>query len=228
MKFALTKDHYRYFRENQCLHLEDFLLDEQRKTLRDQIHAVLAQRLGPQWKQEDPGELFTEGYNLHTESEAIRRIISQRRLALVIADLFDCKPLRLGFDLYIPVNYRKIGKAEDPYGEFLRKAKSLKEFSSIHGTKAGLLICLEKPQIEDTSIPFPQEPGQALLFRAHKELPWDFFDDQSQGAYFLTTYTDEIALYFSNKTDPHQHALKRWGYVFGDKLREPHHPIICR
>jgi hypothetical protein len=46
--------------------------------------------------------------------------------------------------------------------------------------------------------------------------------------FLLFLYAEEDALYTLNPLDPHTHALKRMGYVFGDRLKETTHPHLIR
>jgi hypothetical protein len=46
--------------------------------------------------------------------------------------------------------------------------------------------------------------------------------------YLLIVFANRRAQYVLNANDPHAHALKHKGYVFGDRLREELHPIVIR
>lgn len=228
MKFAVSSDHHRYIRENRFLPLEECFFEEQQQQLAAGIAEAMNHRIGPEWKKRDADELFVEGHDLHCDNSSLRRVISQRRLAMIISELLQCTPLRLGYDQYLPVNPQRSEGEEDPYGEFLRSGGNLKEVSCVQGVKGGLLICLE-PLDEDVEQDFfPKDRGEAVLFKNDVPIPFYHLDGKSRGAFLLVTYADEVALYFQNKRDPHLHAFKRYGYGFGDKLREPNHPIIYR
>lgn len=228
MKFAITNDHLRFYRDNGWLALETFLSVEQQRQVKDGIEAALLYRLGPNWKAQSADTLFFEGHNLHCDSDAIRRVASQRRLASVIAELFDCLPLRLGCDLFLPSNGNAKEGIENPYGKFLKQEKSLKDFTSIQGTCGALLLCIEAPLEADPEGFFPSGRGEAVLVGPNKPLNLSFLNQKESGAYLLVTYAEEIAIYLRNEKDPHLHSYKKWGYAYGDKLGEPHHPIILR
>lgn len=228
MKYAINIDHIRFWREHQCLILQDLFSPAQVEQLLDGINAVFTRRLGVLWRHEAPDQLFVEGRDLHCDNETIMRIICQKKIVTILSEVFDCKPLRLGFDQYLPANIKDPTQVEDPYGEFLRQGGSLDQISCLKGIAGALLICLQEPDKQDPTQFFPSVPGEATILHPSKLLPLYFLDEIKRGSYLLITYTDQIALYVHNERDPHVHTFKRWGYVFGDKLREPYHPIILR
>lgn len=228
MKFALNLDHRRFFYQNQAILLEELLSKSQQDLLVKSVSDALTLRIGPTFRAKDPDELFVEGNHLHCENSEIRQIATQKRTTSLIGELLNCRVLRLGPDQYLPSNRKHLLKEEDPYGEFLKTPASLKEFSCIQGVVGGLLFCLEVPRNPDPSAFFPSNPGDGMFFTAEKQIPFPYLNEEGSGSYILFTYTEKVALYLHQEKDPHLHALKHWGYVFGDKLREPNHPLVLR
>ena len=44
----------------------------------------------------------------------------------------------------------------------------------------------------------------------------------------LIAYSPLITLYTYNLLDPHVHELKKYGYVFGDRVTNDTHPVVCK
>lgn len=225
MQFSITGKHVYYLRKHGQLELEAILPPSKLEALRDALSKALRLRLGDNWKLERASTQFVEGHDLHCENEEIQKIISQRAWAAAFSELLDTRPLRLGFDQFFPANRGTEGKQDHPYRDFLERNLSLKEAACIDGIAGGLLLCLEAPTEETT---LPSTPGDAILFMPEQPLPLSALNSVNAGSYFLITYAEPVALYISNKNDPHIHTLKRWGYGYGDKLKEPQYPIIYR
>jgi hypothetical protein len=228
MQFTITGEHRYYLEKHRMLELEQIISGSRFETLKTAIKNAMRSRLGDNWKLERSETLFVEGHDLHCSDDELQRIISQRSWVSAFSELLDCRPMRLGFDQYFPVNRSREGLKDDPYRDFLNNNYSLEQSSCIKGIKGGLLICIEAPTVESESATLPQNPGDAILYLPDMSIPTAQLNLPTAGSYFLVTYCDAISLYVPNKNDPHIHTLKRWGYVFGDKLKEPHYPIIYR
>lgn len=113
---------------------------------------------------------------------------------------------------------------------------TLKQMSSIQGIVSGLILTLsdtpsEKELLkteEDHSVltPYPGKIGSGLFFFPNVPLSFDYLLETPGISQLLIVYTKETALYIHNPMDPHTHALKKLGYVFGDRLRSSTHPIV--
>jgi hypothetical protein len=215
MKFAITSDHYQYFKDNHILVAEDIFTPEQMNLIREGVQAGLSSR--------GKSDLFAAGRDLHAAHDGLARLLGQKKLAALFAELCGCRTIRLGFDQYLPAL-----KNNEKYTNFLNKENSIRSFSSIQGVIGGLIICLEAPDHIDEGSFLPSKPGASLLCKPDKKLPLSFLGTQKKGAYLLVTYTEETALYFRNEQDPHMHAMRDMGYSLGDRLREPYYPIIFR
>ena len=87
---------------------------------------------------------------------------------------------------------------------------NLKEMGSVQGIAAGVII---KPT------------GSAIFFSAEHTFS---LAEEGENGYLLIAYAGPGAVYVFNERDPDTHALKREGYVFGDRLREETHPTLTR
>jgi hypothetical protein len=137
----------------------------------------------------------------------VGRIIRRRRLAECAADLFQADLIQLGFDqLLLPGGTGVV---------------TLGELSPIQGIVGGLLIALTEP-MEQRPL-YPSHLGNGLFFGPEMPLSLD-----APGEALLIAYASEPALYVYNTKSPHLHELKRYGYVFGDRLRADRHPVLVR
>lgn len=225
MQFSITGEHAYYLRKHGQLELEAIISPSKLEALRNALSKTLRYRLGDNWKLERSSTIFVEGHDVHCDSEEIQKIISQRGWASAFSELLDTRPLRLGFDQYFPADRAPESREDNPYREFLSRNLSLNEASCIDGIAGGLLLCLEAPT-EET--PLASTPGDAILYMPDQPIPLSALSSPNAGCYFLITYADPVSLYVANENDPHRYTLKRWGYGYGDKLKEPHYPIIYR
>lgn len=225
MQFTITGEHRYYLEKHRYIELQQILSDLKLEELKRALKAAMRSRLGDNWKLERTETLFVEGHDLHCTNDNLQRILSQRTWVSAFSELLDCRPMRLGFDQYLPPSLSKAPSANEPYRDFLSHNYSIDEASCIKGIAGALLICLEPPTSETT---LPKNPGDATLFLPNFSIPFSDLTKPGAGTYLLVTYADAISLYVPNKNDPHIHTLKRWGYGFGDKLKEPHYPIIYR
>ena len=78
--------------------------------------------------------------------------------------------------------------------------------------------CL-KPTIGLLIILTGEKAGSGIFFNPESPMP------AAEHA-FLIIYSDTKTIYHLNKKDPHTHALKKLGYVFGDLVKSDTHPFI--
>lgn len=75
-------------------------------------------------------------------------------------------------------------------------------------------------------ISLPVKKGDALFFRVDRPFCWE--KSALNQKFLLLMYSDDAAVYVYNDHDPQVHALKKFGYGFGDRLKETTHPLIVR
>lgn len=146
-------------------------------------------------------------FDLWRTHAEVGRIIRRRRLAECAADLFQADLIRLAFDqLLLPGDAGVL---------------TLRELSPIQGVVGGLLIALTEPT-EKRPL-YPSRLGNGLFFGPEMPISLD-----APGEVLLIAYASDPALYVYNTKSPHLHELKRYGYVFGDRLRTDRHPVLLR
>jgi hypothetical protein len=225
MRFAVASEHRQFFRKNQCIEFDGILNSEQALRLKQEIEKALSQRLGvtlEKLKEISPEKLFTEGRDLWRVSPSLRKLILQSSFAEIAADLVEKKPIRIGYDQFFP---KKISRAT------MHESYSLNEMSCLKGIVCGFMLCISQTSDIKETPPlslFSCKAGNGVYF--HPDLALSFFPPpECQGnAYLLIVYCQETAIYYLQEKDPHTHALKHLGYIYGDKLSSAHHPIIYR
>ncbi len=220
MKYVITKEQRFFFEKNYFIEFDDLLSEQQLQ--------MLVQRLGKKMHLSSQ-ELFLQGRDICRQESAIMECLSSPRLAHIAAQLAGVTRLRFGFD--------QLYKSE--IASTCPSFSKLNEESSIRGLVCALMICLSGEQTtaqrhsyetgKNSGIdPFPSKKGSGIFF-----LPSTLCDPQAIQAhsgqlFLLFTWAHDRSLYVFEPRDPHTHALKKLGLVFGDRLVEKWHPTILR
>jgi len=156
-------------------------------------------------------------------SSEVRKVLFSKSLGQIASQLAKKKTVRYGGDW--------LWKGDIvPWGQKTESG----DLSSCFCVKPLALACLfalsdrESGAVQND--PFlPEKAGDALLFSPQLIYPWRSLGGQDKTQKFLLfLYAEKEALYTFNPLDPHTHALKRMGYVFGDRLKETTHPHLVR
>ncbi len=168
----------------------------------------------------------------------MKKIILSRSLSGIASELVEQKPLRFGYDSFFPAVTKTPGR--NSYETFLQTTPTLQEMSCIQGVLCGAMLCLSGNDVVEvtdsqeldndtdvvtTSI-FSKIPGNAVFFAPDWPLPLHEIFQNPGFTYLLIVYTKDNAVYLAEQGDPHLHNFKRLGYNFGDRLKEPLHPIV--
>src|SRR5262249_20924646 len=141
--FAIAKEQRLYFERHQLLELEGILTETQLYQLKENIHQCLSQN------KQTIDQLFLARRDLWRKNNVIAKIVKEKDLANIAAELMRAKILRLGYDQYYPCLplETKAGKLlptalPSDVANFLDKQATLEEISCIQGVVCGLMICL--------------------------------------------------------------------------------------
>ena len=254
MKYAVDGDHRNFFQKHHRIEFDGLLSSEQIKACNTALNEVLCVRLSKTLANVNrlPSEtLFMAGHDLWRAHPVIKKIVTQRTYGEVAAELFLQQPLRLAYDqLIIPPTPAIIQTEANPvYVELIEKGATLESMSGIQGIIGGLMLCLsdapikvepegevkekeekeEEPEnkLQETSL-FANQAGNGVFFDNTVVIPFSELAERQNQRFLLIVYTQQVSVYVMQKTDPHLHHLKRFGYQFGDKLSIKHHPIIFR
>lgn len=234
MKLAIIKEHRDFFQKNGLIEFEDFLTEEQIQAFDQGINQALAQKTGlsaEKWRQLSSDQLFVQGRDLWRSDEGLRKLTCQPRLAQIVSELIEQKPLRLGYSQLLTVRQSEpSGKQPTVSSQFFQQQASLNDVSCLSGVACGLLLCLSGAEEEEShaSDIFPYKPGHAILFQPTLTVPWEQIYQHAGQRFYLITYTYLLAHYQLQPKDPHTHLLKHLGYVFNDKLSDRLNPVVFR
>lgn len=231
MKFALASDQKSFFDRNKYIEFEDAIEKEQLTLLQSAVNQGLAVRLdvsSDKLYRSTAQQLYVGGRDLWRGSGVIKKIVTNTSLATLVAQLINEKPLRIGYDQYLPsqrdIPYK--GVESTHYADFVTRTATLEEISCIQGALAGAIICLEGHG-EDHKF-FPVIPGNVVVIDAKLPIDFTWLEKHRGCNYLLIVYAGERSLYLMNPGDPLLHSLKSQGYVFGDKLNDKINPILVR
>jgi hypothetical protein len=83
-------------------------------------------------------------------------------------------------------------------------------------------------QFDQSQCPIPTKAGHVVFLSHDFLLHWDQVFALKNLKCLLIAYAPKQAIYHLDKQDPHTHAFKRHGYVFGDSLNDTLNPVIYR
>lgn len=234
MKIAVAKEHRDFFRKNGWIEFENLLSDQQLNALNQAIDESLAERLSvpiDKLGAVSPEKAFLQGRDLWRSKEQLRKLACLPRFGEVVSELVDLKPLRLGFDQFLPSIAGKQMAQCPSYSKFLHPSIEFENMSSLRGIAAGLLIALdqssEEASAEGADI-YPKFAGNATIFSPQGVFNFANLALHLKQSFYLIVYAASISLYYQQPNDPHAHVLKKYGYAYHDKLSDKLNPIVYR
>jgi hypothetical protein len=175
-----------------------------------------------------PEKIFITGRDLWRSHEAIRKVVTQKRLAQIASELTEQKPVRLGFDeLFSDPGSIKM---QDSYHQLLEKKMKLSDITSLQGTICGLMLCLQGSGVQPCEVPtaFSTTAGNGIFLSPDFVIDFQELYERQGYLYILIVYCQSSTVYIHQSLDPHAHALKALGYTYGDKLKDKLNPILIR
>jgi hypothetical protein len=202
MRFATSSEHREFFNKHRYIEFSDLLSEEEAATLKTHAQALLLKRA--ERKQ-------TPDRDLWRDDPFIKKTLFHPRFSEIAATLLKKPILRLAYDQYFAA----------PSSLLPKTAATLQHISAFQSIAGGLILQLASaPHLP---APLPRQPGHGLLFGPDLPLP---FAELSEC--ILIAYCNDRTLYILDKHDPHTHFLKKFGYVFGDALKNETHPLLFR
>lgn len=236
MHFTVVREHREFFRNHHWIECEAVLSSEELKRISEGIPRVLKERTEAKVIQAGSSAYskaidkngFEEGHDLWRGSGQLKKIILGSGLAGIAGELIEQRPLRIGYDTLFPAVSKNPGK--NTYESFLKTHPALHEMSCIQGVLCGAMVCVssdgEITAQESSTTIFSKTLGNAVFFSPDWPLPLDEIYQNPGFTYLLIVYVKVNAVYLSKQGDPHLHHFKRLGYNFGDRLKEPFHPVV--
>lgn len=240
LKFALAKEHYLHFEKQQFIEIEGVIPLEQILQLQLNIDKTLALSMTEygRWRaQPVPDELFLDGRDLWRRSAVVKKMVLDRTLAQIAAELMRKKYIRLGYDQFLlggPLKAPSEKFSDELEGArtlLLNPKTTLEEISCLQGALCGLIICLSSAMQPIEPRPnsiFPVQAGNITYFTAQASIDFSELSQREGQKFLLIVYAEKTTLYIPNSKDPNWHALKRLGYVFGDRVSDQLHPVLYR
>ncbi len=203
MKYQISANQHHFFQKHHWITFEEVVSDVEQKKLVDAVkkRALYA--------------------DLCSNIQEVRDVLFLPRLSTIAVQLCHKAPLRYGFDEL-----------------FCEKSVNqgftmLSDERALSGLEIAMMLCIEgnctAEFVSKKGIDiFPKNEREALFFTPSSICdPLALMHHRGQ-TFLLFTWANRGAMYLYNLKDPNVHALKKQGYVFGDKVKEKTHPILCR
>ncbi len=217
MRPMLLSEHRDFFYRHGYIEFGGLLSEESTEELYHAVQDVLQPRLrdvlqpqsGDEPEPISPKEIFLAGRDLWRDHPVIKKIVCRPHFAEIVAVVMKQKKIRLAYDQYVVP-----GSISEGF--------TLRGMSCFSGLLCGMLLCLSPGEKGDVApAVVPCTVGNALFFSLDFPLSID-----SGGTYLLVAYSESSVIYIKEENDIHTHAPKKYGYVFGDTLRNLTHPLV--
>ncbi|MDF2550068.1 MAG: hypothetical protein K0S07_1135 [Chlamydiales bacterium] len=240
MKYSFTGDQRFHFEKTGSIIFERFVSDENLKIMHEQALNVAVQR-GEKTKivksRLTPQQALLQGRDLYKDAPKVRSFAAKRGVVNLVLEITGLQSVRLAFDQLIvtskaplPEKFLHPSLATD-----LVQREPLSSLSCIRGLTLSAILCLESDSVgesvflqKETFSLSDLKPGDLAFLEADQPFPFDELYGKETGEYLLIAYAEPQALYTLHERDIHTHLLKREGYVFGDRLKDPYHPLLFR
>jgi hypothetical protein len=216
MRFKITGDHRKVFEKQGFIAFENVLPKSLVVEAAAGVDTVLSKRLKKLIDTASPHELFKVGRDVWRQEGVVSRLVQNRAMAQIGAELFKESRLLLAFDQSL--------RATATVGLIEIEPMSLAEMSSIQPLAGAALVRLKGGAMPSPLLP-PLETD-VVFITPQLQIPWPLFFQESHHSFILIAYAPAKAQYLLEKKDLHTHELKKLGYVFGDRIRPPHHPVV--
>lgn len=235
MKFIVDNKHREFFASHGWIEFEHLLTREKVHDLQRTIEELVSRRLAmtsERMSRASVRQLLLQGHDLWRDSEAIKAVVCNRTYAEIASSLVEEVPIRLAYDQLLMTS-----PVADTHHDLLmlQKGNSLGDCSCMQGLLCGLLIALKRaPEQENTpktivgTCPWPSVEGNGIFLAPGTILNTPELLTMSGESHLLIVYCRAVARYVLSPADPHTHYLKTFGYSFGDRLMDQHHPVLYR
>lgn len=200
MKYAILDAHINYFRQNGFIEFEDILSIQNLENLKNDLEKKSIMNTSFDSSRRD----------LFRSSDAIKKIAFNTTITSILKSLTKRQSLRLIFDQI-----------------FLKKDNTLKTFSlspstSFQGLIGGIIINIDPNQITSNNL---NKKYSSIFINDTISINLEniFLDSE---AFLLIAYGELKTVYKHNQSDHETNSIKKFGYSFGDVLKDETHPIV--
>lgn len=223
MHFSTNGSHLDFFKKNHHIAFEEILSPAAVDTLNTLLDSALAKRLHTTVEKTakiSAVDLFQAGFDLWREDEKLKKATQKHNLTAIASELFQIDILRIAFDQLILTP--QAGKA--PFAEPM----TLQDGCCINPLAGALVVQLKDNAPQIAEFPLPSEKGTALFLSPQFLIDWPTLFGTEGLRFLMIGFGREKSLFRADTKDPHAVALKKLGYVFGDRLSNSIHPILIR
>ena len=212
MRFSTNRRHHTFFHRYKYIEFNDLLTQEEAY--------IFSQRLTKTLQYVD--------YDIWRYNRFNKQFILHSKFAEIASNLTKIRPIRIAFD-------QLFYTLKD--SDLLTNSLSLNEISCIQGIICGCILSLPRllnkypssifKENHFTSNPIaPQKIGNGVFFTPDLPLNFDYLIHTPNTLQLLIVYAEYKSLYTYQKINPYTHTLKKFGYVFGDRLKNSTHPVL--
>ncbi len=207
MRYTIANQHINYYLEHGFIEFEEVidqnLLEEAKNKLPKIIDTTSS------------NSIYKTGRDLFRNDFLFQKISKNSNLAHIAKDLTGAKYLQLAFDQVYSSN------------NFFKESDSLEEYFSFQNLKCIAIIRLDHSTTLDYSENFqaPMQFANVVFVNPHRTFDLSSLQKENQCLFFIG-YASDRTVYKCNPSDLNNSNLKRFGYCFGDRLQEEHHPIV--
>jgi len=153
--------------------------------------------------------------DLWRETPLLKKNLLSKKQTQLVFSLTRKPALRLAFDQWFEPGFS------------LKAPEKIEKLFSIQGLACILFIQLEQtttvsPLNQLGLFPFPHSPGNVLITKPSLLINWP----PQQAGLYCVGYSLSNAVYVQNLLDPANLSLRKFGYGYGDILRNDTHPLI--
>lgn len=230
MQFSVLSDHIAFFHTHHYIVFEKLAKKNALVTLASDLKEMLHNRLKKENKvflESSINDLFLAGRDSWRESQIAKSWTLKSQFATIASQLTKKKPLYIGYDQVLLHSSMKTPILPP----FFSSSLSISSRSCLQGIACALLLQISPLSVEEGHL--SDNPlsslvqGSGIFF--HPDFPFslEYFQPPNRLCMqFLIVYIEKNAIYKRENRDPHTHALKKWGYQFGDRISQTTHPCV--
>lgn len=200
MKYTILDAHINYFRDNGFIEFEDLIPIQNLEKLKKDLVKKSVTNASFDFSKRD----------LFRSSDAVKKIAFNTTITSILKSLTKRQNLRLVFD--------QIFLKEDN----IFKTFSLNASTSFQGLIGGIIINIDPNHI--TSNNLTKKYSSIFINNTISINLENIFLDSE--AFLLIAYGEHKTVYKHNQSDPDTNSIKKFGYNFGDVLKDKTHPIV--
>lgn len=219
MKQHLAREHLHFFETTGFLELENLLSAKKAAETKAKAEGLLSAT-----PCNSAEERYCAERDLWRRDPLIKSVSCAHSFAEFASELSKEKSVRLAFAHFHSSSF--------PVKTSLLPAKTtLLGISSIQPLSIGLLLNLSENSIhefqeQEIFCPLPKNPGDGIFFSAKIPIDLQRLLQTPQFSFLLLAYSPKKAIYSPQKIDPARYLLKQDGYIPGEPIKEPFHPLL--